>query len=81
MNTIDLKGRKAVVTGGARGIGYAICQRLTESGAQCVIWDKDEEAAVEAAESLGNAVAVAVDVTQPDSVEQARAALSASSKM
>ena len=52
MNKINLEGRKAVVTGGARGIGYAICQRLTESGARCIIWDRDEEAAGEAVSEL-----------------------------
>ena len=33
MNTIDLKGRAAVVTGGARGIGYATAQKMLASGA------------------------------------------------
>ena len=33
MNKIDLSGRFAVITGGARGIGYAITERLLDSGA------------------------------------------------
>ncbi|TAM88669.1 3-oxoacyl-ACP reductase, partial [bacterium] len=33
MNQIDLNGRVAIVTGGARGIGYAIAHRLLQSGA------------------------------------------------
>ena len=41
MNQIDLNGRVAVVTGGAQGIGHAICERLLQSGAQVVIWDID----------------------------------------
>ena len=48
MNQIDLSGRNAVVTGGARGIGYAISQRLMQSGAKVSIWDIDTEAAAEA---------------------------------
>ena len=34
MNQIDLKGRVAVVTGGAQGIGHAITERLLKSGAR-----------------------------------------------
>jgi 2-dehydro-3-deoxy-L-rhamnonate dehydrogenase (NAD+) len=41
MNQIDLKGRIAVVTGGAQGIGYAVCERLLQSGATVVVWDID----------------------------------------
>ena len=42
MNSIDLRGRCAVVTGGAQGIGRAIAERLLESGAQLSLWDADE---------------------------------------
>ena len=41
MNQIDLKGRTAVVTGGAQGIGLAITKRLLQSGARVLIWDID----------------------------------------
>jgi len=41
MNKIDLHGRIAVVTGGARGIGRAITERFLESGAKVAIWDSD----------------------------------------
>lgn len=43
MNKIDLKGRIAIITGGARGIGYAIAERMLESGASVSIWDIDAE--------------------------------------
>ena len=52
MNQIDLSGRNAVVTGGARGIGYAIAQRLLQSGASVSVWDVDPEAAAEAKSGL-----------------------------
>ena len=43
MNNIDLNDKVAVVTGGAQGFGLAIAKRISESGANVVIWDKDEE--------------------------------------
>ena len=42
MNQIDLKGRVAVITGGAQGIGYAVAERFIASGAKAVLWDIDE---------------------------------------
>ena len=41
MNQIDLKNRHAIVTGGARGIGYAVAERLLASGAHVALWDMD----------------------------------------
>jgi NAD(P)-dependent dehydrogenase (short-subunit alcohol dehydrogenase family) len=43
MNSIDLSGRCAVITGGAQGIGLAIAERLSESGASLSLWDADEK--------------------------------------
>ncbi|PTX55402.1 3-oxoacyl-[acyl-carrier protein] reductase [Litoreibacter ponti] len=39
MNTYDLTGRTAVVTGGAQGIGAAVVERLHASGARVAVWD------------------------------------------
>jgi 3-oxoacyl-[acyl-carrier protein] reductase len=52
MNQIDLKGRVAVVTGGAQGIGYATSERLLRSGASVVMWDIDAAKLEEAQASL-----------------------------
>lgn len=53
-NAIDLQGRKAVVTGGAQGIGYAVAERLLASGAEVAIWDRDAALAGEAVAALGS---------------------------
>lgn len=72
MNQLDFKGRHAVVTGGATGLGYAIAQRLIESGGRITLWDRDEAAAKKAAMALGpEASAVAVDVSKHESVRAA----------
>ncbi|WP_430396118.1 SDR family NAD(P)-dependent oxidoreductase [Ferrovibrio sp.] len=70
MNQIDLKGRRAVVTGGAQGIGRAVSERLLASGASVAIWDRDAALAAVVAKEIG-AQAVAVDVTDYAAVEQA----------
>jgi len=71
-----LEGRVAVVTGGAGGIGKAICQRLAREGMKLVVADLDA-AALDAAvgelraQSL-EATGVVVDVTQRESLERLR---------
>ncbi|MCO6390796.1 SDR family oxidoreductase [Aliihoeflea aestuarii] len=54
MNRIDLEGRKAIITGGARGIGYATAERMIASGAFVELWDIDAAAIDEAVKSLGD---------------------------
>ena len=76
MNKFDLEGRTAAVTGGARGIGFAIVERLLASGAQVAIWDFDEKAASEAATKLaagGKTLAVTVDITDAEATAEAAA--------
>ena len=53
MNQLDLKGRNAVVTGGAAGIGFAIAQRLVASGARVSLWDRDDATLAQSAKALG----------------------------
>jgi 3-oxoacyl-[acyl-carrier protein] reductase len=72
MNQLDFQGRHAVVTGGGAGIGYAIAQRLVQSGGSVTLWDRDEATAQKAAQALGDKVrAVAVDVADHASVVNA----------
>ncbi len=71
-NQIDLKGRKAVVTGGAQGFGRAITERFVASGATVAIWDRDTALAEKTAAAVGKGVSVyACDVADPASVEAA----------
>ena len=74
---MEVKDKVAIVTGGANGIGRALCRRLAAGGARgVVVADKDERAAMQVAEEIGG-LAVAVDVSvEADSVrlvEQATA--------
>jgi NAD(P)-dependent dehydrogenase (short-subunit alcohol dehydrogenase family) len=70
MNQLDLKGRSAVVTGAASGLGFAIAERLVASGAVVLIWDIDGEAGTNAAKKLGGRSVIA-DVSDPNSVTAA----------
>ena len=69
----SLEGQGAVVTGAARGIGFAIARRLARAGAGIIIADMDEDSAVKAAESLAGeglrARGIRADVTRTQDAE------------
>jgi len=65
-----LTGGRAVVTGGASGIGRAVCRRLTEEGAAVAVLDVDGDGAKQCAEEIG-ATAYVVDVTDADGLRDA----------
>ena len=76
MNQIDLQGNRAVVTGGAQGIGYAIAERLLQSGATVCLWDRDADLIEQAAEQLsasGTVHQAVVDMTDLTGLEAATA--------
>lgn len=72
MNSYDLRDRTAVVTGGAQGIGLAVAQRLSASGAKVMLWDLNKSAAEASVRSLKDAAAICCDVADWDSVTSAR---------
>ena len=72
MNQMDFRNRRAVVTGGAAGIGMAVAARLAKSGAVVAIWDRDERALASAQETLGGGtMTLAFDVADHQAVERA----------
>ncbi|OBG06257.1 SDR family oxidoreductase [Mycolicibacter sinensis] len=71
MTTPDLRGRTAIITGGSRGIGLAIGQRLAEAGANVVLTSRDQDSADAAAAQVdGNALGVAAHVAQDDAAQR-----------
>jgi 3-oxoacyl-[acyl-carrier protein] reductase len=77
MNQLDLKDRVAVITGGARGIGFSAARRVLQSGADVSLWDVDgdrAEGAVEALSPLGTVSLQIVELSDVASVEAATAA-------
>lgn len=75
MNAFDLTGRRALVTGGAQGLGEGMARALAAAGATIMIGDLQADAARTVADSLGDGhAAVALDVTDDDSWATAIAA-------
>ena len=71
---LKLTGKSAIVTGGAKGIGYGIAYRLAEAGAAVLIADTDNETAQKTADELTGqgwrAQAIQVDVSSEDDVKR-----------
>jgi 3-oxoacyl-[acyl-carrier protein] reductase len=60
------KGRKAIVTGGASGIGLGVSARLALEGAQVAVWDMSEDALALAGDSIGASVTtIRIDIADP----------------
>ena len=70
MNNYNLTGRRAIVTGGGQGFGYAITKRFIESGAEVIIWDIDQKAIDKALKELSSEKCShqIVDVTKFDDI-------------
>jgi NAD(P)-dependent dehydrogenase (short-subunit alcohol dehydrogenase family) len=68
------RGRTAIVTGGARGIGLACAAKIAAGGGCVALWDRDLERAQQSAKELKGAIAVEVDVASDASIAKALAA-------
>jgi 3-oxoacyl-[acyl-carrier protein] reductase len=64
MNQLDLAGRNAVITGAARGIGYAAAERMLRSGAAVALWDLDAPRLAQAGEALAQIGTVSTHVVE-----------------
>jgi NAD(P)-dependent dehydrogenase (short-subunit alcohol dehydrogenase family) len=73
---VSIKGRRAVVTGAAWGLGKATARRLAEAGASVLIGDIDEEKAAETAAEIAvqygvKVISIRMDVTDSASIKAA----------
>ena len=64
-----LKGKKAIITGAATGIGLETARRFAEEGAQVVLSDIDSAGVAAAAGEITGAIAIAADVTDQEQVD------------
>ena len=68
---MKLEGRKAIVTGGAQGIGLAIAKRLDAEGAHVALFDINEDLVKKSAAQLQHGIGIRCDVSSPASIEAA----------
>jgi 3-oxoacyl-[acyl-carrier protein] reductase len=77
VNQIDLRGRRAVITGGAEGFGRAVAERFLRSGAAVSLWDLNGELVRRTASELaplGSVHTAIADISDPEQVASALAA-------
>lgn len=75
MNQIDLRGRRAVITGGAEGFGRAVAERFLRSGAAVSLWDLNRELVTKTAAELSALGAVHTAIADISDLAQVDAAV------
>ena len=74
MNQLDLRDRVAIITGAARGIGYAVAERVLRSGGSVSLWDRDAQRLNEVSATLaliGEVSTMTLELTVDDAVQAA----------
>ena len=71
MSELNLKGKVAVVTGASQGLGEALAMRLDREGCKVAVCDINFDGAQAVASKLSDAIAIAVDVTKFEQLQQA----------
>jgi NAD(P)-dependent dehydrogenase (short-subunit alcohol dehydrogenase family) len=70
--SVELEGKRTLITGAARGLGLAVAQLFAQRGARVALADIDGDAAQAAAQEVaGDAIALTCDVTKPEDVQAA----------
>lgn len=69
---MKLQGKKALITGASRGIGRAIALAFAKEGATLALGSRDLASLETLAKAIGNARAVRLDVSDPESIARAR---------
>jgi NAD(P)-dependent dehydrogenase (short-subunit alcohol dehydrogenase family) len=75
VNDIDLRGRRAVITGGAEGFGRAIAERFLRSGASVSLWDINRDLTAQTARELSTSGPVQTAIADISDREQVDAAV------
>ena len=67
---LKLEGKVAIITGGSRGIGFAIAKAFSENGAKVIITSKNSQQLENSANQLNNTIPISADIRKEDDVRK-----------
>lgn len=67
---MKLEGKVAIITGGSRGIGFAIAKAFSENGANVIITSKNSQQLEDSASRLNNTIPISADIRKEDDVRK-----------